>query len=232
MPDDKKPTFPYIPKNVWATLRKRFAQSMPKTVTPGYLASVAGVREPTAKNWVGPLRACGLIDDEGRPTDRAVEWRTDDGYSKVCDAIVEQVYPQELRDACPPPDVDTGAASAWFGRATGGGEAARNRLASFYSMLTSGVAPTTDNGGKTTKKAAAALKTQKNKASTSKQSHSDPPGGGGDEKGKEKPPRGEANRFSPTVHIDLQIHISPDATPEQIEQIFSSMAKHLYASDQ
>jgi hypothetical protein len=32
----------------------------------------------------------------------------------------------------------------------------------------------------------------------------------------------------PNVHIDIQIHISADAKPEQIEQIFASMAKHLY----
>jgi hypothetical protein len=32
----------------------------------------------------------------------------------------------------------------------------------------------------------------------------------------------------PSLHIDIQVHISPDAKPEQIEQIFSSMAKHLY----
>ena len=35
----------------------------------------------------------------------------------------------------------------------------------------------------------------------------------------------------PNLHIDLQIHISPDSTPEQIECIFSSMAKHLYGAD-
>jgi hypothetical protein len=32
----------------------------------------------------------------------------------------------------------------------------------------------------------------------------------------------------PSLHIDMQVHISPDATAEQIDQIFSSMAKHLY----
>ena len=32
----------------------------------------------------------------------------------------------------------------------------------------------------------------------------------------------------PTVHIDLQIHISSEASPEQIDQIFASIAKHLY----
>lgn len=34
--------------------------------------------------------------------------------------------------------------------------------------------------------------------------------------------------FVPKLHIDIQIHISPDASPEQIDQIFASMAKHLY----
>jgi Family of unknown function (DUF5343) len=33
---------------------------------------------------------------------------------------------------------------------------------------------------------------------------------------------------SPSVHIDIQIHISPEASSDQIDQIFKSMAKHLY----
>lgn len=31
-----------------------------------------------------------------------------------------------------------------------------------------------------------------------------------------------------SLHIDIQIHIDSDATPEQIDKIFESMAKHLY----
>jgi hypothetical protein len=34
----------------------------------------------------------------------------------------------------------------------------------------------------------------------------------------------------PPVHIDFQIHIPPEATPEQIDQIFASMRRHLYGS--
>ena len=33
---------------------------------------------------------------------------------------------------------------------------------------------------------------------------------------------------APGLNINLQIHISADATPDQIDQIFSSMAKHIY----
>jgi hypothetical protein len=32
----------------------------------------------------------------------------------------------------------------------------------------------------------------------------------------------------PEVHIDIQIHISPESSSEQIDKIFESMAKHLY----
>lgn len=35
---------------------------------------------------------------------------------------------------------------------------------------------------------------------------------------------------TPSLHIDIQIHISSDASPEQIDHIFASMAKHLYQS--
>lgn len=40
----------------------------------------------------------------------------------------------------------------------------------------------------------------------------------------------EDSQHRPNLHIDLQIHISPDSTPELIDQIFSSMAKHLYGN--
>ena len=39
---------------------------------------------------------------------------------------------------------------------------------------------------------------------------------------------GGSSDRTPTIHIDVQIHISADAKPEQIDQIFASMAKHLY----
>ena len=40
------------------------------------------------------------------------------------------------------------------------------------------------------------------------------------------------NRMSePTVHINVQIHIDSNATPEQIDQIFASMARHLYGRE-
>ena len=37
--------------------------------------------------------------------------------------------------------------------------------------------------------------------------------------------------FSPELNINIQVHISSDATAEQIDKIFESMAKHLFNQD-
>jgi hypothetical protein len=41
-------------------------------------------------------------------------------------------------------------------------------------------------------------------------------------------PSRRASGSGPSLHIDLQIHIAADASTDQIDQIFKSMAKHLY----
>lgn len=42
------------------------------------------------------------------------------------------------------------------------------------------------------------------------------------------PPPTLPTQIAPSLHIDIQIHIASDASPDQIEQIFASMGKHLY----
>ena len=41
-------------------------------------------------------------------------------------------------------------------------------------------------------------------------------------------PQPQPTSLGPALHIDIQIHISPEASAGQIEQIFASMAKHVY----
>jgi hypothetical protein len=40
-----------------------------------------------------------------------------------------------------------------------------------------------------------------------------------------------AQPTKPNLHLDINIHIDADATPEVIEQIFASMAKHIHHND-
>ena len=95
-------TYPNIPESNWWALRRRFQQTMPREVDASYLATVLDISEAAAGNVTGPLRAVGLIDENGRPTDVALAWRDDEQYRQVTIAMLESVYPQGLRDAAPP----------------------------------------------------------------------------------------------------------------------------------
>ena len=43
--------------------------------------------------------------------------------------------------------------------------------------------------------------------------------------------RPNGSSSEPSVHINIQIHIDPSSTPDQVDQIFSSMARHLYGRE-
>ena len=61
----------------------------------------------------------------------------------------------------------------------------------------------------------------------------DAPGGNADAQSKDKDPDKSEPRpstNSPHLHIDVQVHIDSNASPEQIDQIFKSMATHLYGN--
>jgi hypothetical protein len=209
-----------MPAKPWWTIRRRFQQSMPRRVDPSYLQTVLNVQEGHATNLIAPLRTVGLIDESGAPTDLAAEWRTDEGYKKACETMLKAVYPEALLDAVPPSAPDRDAAKGWFARELRVGEGAASKMASFYILLAEG-----DPNGETkpTEGASATRRTtpkQKTVADTParerEQRDPDPP--------RVDPPASP----DPSLHIDIQVHIPSDASPEQIESIFASMAKHLY----
>jgi len=195
---------------------------VPKTVDADYLQSVLGVEKGAAGNLLSPLKAVGLIDENGALTDLAQDWRADDLYPSVCNRMLEKVYPDALRNAFPPPDPDAAGVKAWFMRNAKIGEAAARGMAGFYMLLCdadvkgatasgakkNGSAPT-----KSSKPARPAVKAEMGGRTAEQRLPPPPPS-----------PRGE----DPSLHIDIQIHIPSAATAEQIDAIFSSMAKHLY----
>lgn len=46
------------------------------------------------------------------------------------------------------------------------------------------------------------------------------------------PASAHAAAKQPAIHIDIQIHISPESSAEQINKIFESMARHLYGANE
>jgi hypothetical protein len=220
-PQQRK-SYPVIPAKPWWAIRRRFQQSMPGRVDPGYLQTVLSVQEGHAQNLIGPLKAVGLIDGGGKPTDLANEWRTDDGYAKACETIIKSIYPSALTDAVPPSSPDRDAAKGWFARELRVGEGAASKMASFYLLLADG-----DPIGEA--KAAERSTATRTTTPRARKPVVGTPAREREQREPDPPPRVDPPRSpDPSLHIDIQVHIPSDASPEQIDSIFASMAKHLY----
>lgn len=223
MADEAKKGYPNIPVKHWWSLRDRFKSSIPSRVTANYVASALDMGEQSATaNILPSLRAAGIIDGDGKPTDLAVKWRDDKQYAKVCEQIRKQLYPSELIDLAPNGDSDRDEVERWFANHTGSGQAAVRRMTAIYQVLSEGdpskakEVTASRNGDKGSKPAA----TKPRKATQKRQEEPAPA---------ETKPRvqTEVVKSAPSLHFNVQIHISPEATSEQIEQIFASMGKHL-----
>jgi len=221
--------YPKIYPTNWWKLRNALHRKVQKVrVDEVYLSSVLGVDKKAARNVRPQLVAIRLIDEEGVLTDRALDWRDDGKYADVCQAIVEEVYPEGLQAACPPPDPDPNELRNWFMRHAGVGEGAARMMARFYQLLCrrdpSEGRPEAADGPKTTRSAAS-----KRRTATPPSGPTPPAGGTAVPVVQPAAPSVAAGgASSPTVNIAVQVYITPDASADQIDQVFASMARHIY----
>lgn len=221
---EPKKSFPMLPIGHWWELRKKFKQSIPGVVTDSYLATVLDMQANSARANVLPfLKQLGIIDEEGKTGERAKLWRDDGHYPEVCHVMLREVYPNELLEAVPNPNSDRARAERWFATQTGTGEAAAKRMASLYAVLTEADASKQPDQEKKdrTRKASQERPAREKKVS----SLTAPATASNADRGNSLP---QEHKMVPGININLEIHISSDATPDQIDQIFASMAKHIY----
>ena len=84
MANETKVAYIAVPDSAWWALRRKLGQTMPKEIAPSYLASVLNIGLGSTRNVLPGLRAVGLIDDTGKPTELANRWRNDAEYRQVC----------------------------------------------------------------------------------------------------------------------------------------------------
>jgi hypothetical protein len=222
MAEDAK-SYPMVPARHWFALRERFKKAIPKTITSSYLASALQMEERSASNNIMPgLKATGLVAEDGTPQNLAIKWRDDAHYKETCESIRANVYPQELLDLAPPESATVGEVKTWFAREGGIGDSAAGKLASFYMLLCDGnpqgATAKAENG-----KTARAPRLEKRIAKKSPNTPEKHKAATKDVALAET----HAKPRAPSLSLNLQILISPDATAEQIDKIFESMAKHL-----
>lgn len=227
MASEKKDSFPNLPSSLWWQLREKFIKSIPSTITPGYVATALGIQESSAKANVMPsLFKLGFIDENYKPTDRIYEWRDDNKYAKVCSDIIKEIYPEELIEALPAPNPPREAVERWFANKVKVGANAAKKMAILYETLCEA---DYKKGKELLNNVKSGDSKQKNRvAKTEKKTPRIKTNGSSVQSKMEHRINENGNDFNPTIHIDIQIHISPEATAEQIDKIFLSMSKHIF----
>jgi len=112
---DNDKSFPKIAGSNWWKLRNLFKQKVPVVVTTTYLSSALSMTETSAQgNIINPFKKLGILDEAGKPTDLAYDWRDDSKYPAVCQTLLDNTYPQEIRDLYSTAESDPAAIISWF----------------------------------------------------------------------------------------------------------------------
>jgi hypothetical protein len=222
--EKKKVSYPKIPEQNWWKLREVFKKTVPSVITKASLAVMLSITEESARaNILGPLKTLGIIDDAGKPTDLAYDWRDDNKYREACTKIRAQLYPAELHELFNDSEsANVDQITRWFMSSARCGQAAAKSYANFYLLLLRAI-PNDNLEHEKPLKTKNATEKSSSRLNRPKESVAIK---------KEKPvshARTTGKKFSgiPELHINIQLHISPESTTEQIDKIFESMAKHL-----
>jgi hypothetical protein len=219
-------SYPKLSVAAWRALRARAAQAPTQKFNAMTVATLLSYdsTKSAGDNVVYPLQKLGLIDENGALTDRGNKWRIDDSYAEACQEMLDSVYPSDLAtftsaDGRP----DKAQVQKWF-QYQKFGEANALKMAATYVMIAEKKVPAAP--AEKDPKAKAATKPKQATSTAAKVSQptsveavtpATPP-----------TPAPAAQRMAgPDIHLDFQIHIDADTSPEVIEQIFASMAKHL-----
>ena len=224
MSDDSK-SYPMISSANWWKIRDKFQATLPTKVTASYLVSLLNLKDNSSatSNALSPMKTLGLVNQDGEPTDLAQAWRLDDSYEDACNEMLKSVYPKELLELLPEKEIDKSVAESWFMR-EGVGKAAAQKMTRLFALLKEA-----DLSKRTTK--SSSTKSPKGKDRHNNIVNSEKKQEMSKAENISVPQADSRPQKEPSMHIDLQIHISPNSTPEQIEAIFSSMAKHLYGNE-
>lgn len=206
--------YPYTPvtAKLKALLQKARSTGVPQKLTSQHLKTL-GFTSSNDASLIGVLKFIGLVDSTGVPTPLWSEYRGNNHKAVLAKAI--KAGYAELFALYPDANLISGA-----------------DLTNVFSMSSSA-------GEQVIKQTVQTFKSLVEEADFSPSASSSPHGqemasgplhvAPAPESAPQLPAR-PAAKTAPEVHIDIQIHISPESSADQIEKIFESMAKHLYGA--
>ena len=222
---------PKVGAKPWFVLRSKAGSAPSTRFTPGLVAAALDMGSATSarSNVLRPMRALGIFDEEGNLTPLGNKWRNESTYAEACQEILDKVYPPDLAaltDADGNPSVTQ--VRTWLVN-NGFGESNARQMAATYVMIASkelAEAPGPSEGKRKAPTPVKSVAPAKEKAARQKQSSTNL-----------EPPKEQVEQRTlppsnaPGIHLDIQIHVPADASAEQIDAIFRSMAKHIYGRE-
>ena len=211
------PSFPQLPSTVWKNAWSLLKRSPTRKLDDKTLAVELNVQQTAARQYQVELTRLGILNEDATPTALAGRWRQDGDDPQIIAEILQNAYPEDLLQLAPPDDLDRDKIIRWFMSQNLGEGAAKNKAAT-YIRIASGIsamdaAPSPPQAKRPAKTAASA---------TVKQTPTRQSGGSG---GKVTNP-GTGERRKPEFNVNVQIHISADATTDQIDAIFAAMSRY------
>jgi hypothetical protein len=191
----EKKSYPRVTTTAWYQLRDRAEKSPSAKITASIVAALLemGSEASARDNVVRGLTQMGIVDDEGALTDRGQKWRNKETYASACEEIIADVYPQDVVDIG-----EAGAVERWFSGQGFGASNART-MARTYQVLAQPVIPDAVDAPAT--KPRVAKPPVKKAAAPAKPSKPSPPD-----------PTNQSDLPEPTLQMNVQIHLPPDAT--------------------
>lgn len=216
---DKVAGFPQIPARVWWGVRDLLNRSPKMKFDDGSLAATLDVQPAAARQYLAELKRIGLLDDKGAATELGERWRHDEGYEDVVEDILGASYPSGLVSIAPAGQAERSSVERWFAHAGLGSGTAKNK-AGTYIMIAN------DRPGEIKVRSAP----QRAEKSPAERRVSTAPKADADKGGRQENRHGGREKSSSPfpLNLNVQIHISADASTDQIETIFSAMRKYLH----
>jgi hypothetical protein len=198
-----------VPGKIGALLSKIKSNGIPKKVDTIWLKAI-GFTSSNDKTLLSVLRNIDFIDLSKTPSERWRKFRGMDGDAALGDAI-QHGY-SDLYDFYDDAHERSALeiANVFKTKSSAGDQAISKAVATFKALAAEAKFSPSGNARSPEPKRAEQL---------------------GDVKAVVAAPvpgPSSANGPAPSLHIDLQVHISPEASADQIDKIFASMAKHLY----
>lgn len=205
--------FPQLPTTVWRGVWQLLNKAPTRRIDERTLSADLGVQSTAAKQYLKELEKLGIINPDGQPSELADDWRQDANDPDIVGRILELAYPESLRQLAPPNDLDREKVIRWFQGEKLGIGAAKNKAAT-YLMVASGMP---DEGSKVVTSSNPRKPKEREKSIPKPVEKSTKP---------LQVKKEEASARKPQLAVNVQIHISADASTDQIDAIFSAMKRY------